>query len=54
MADHQWHTDAPEGIVAKNRCIYCGGPILVGEQYVQQEGFYMTATRSSVQRAPWR
>jgi len=24
----------------EHRCIYCGGPILVGEQYVQQEGFY--------------
>lgn len=24
----------------EHRCIYCGGPILVEERYVQQEGFY--------------
>lgn len=24
----------------EHRCIYCAGPILVGEQYVQQTGIY--------------
>lgn len=24
----------------EHRCIYCGGPIPTGEQYVQQTGFY--------------
>jgi hypothetical protein len=24
----------------EHRCIFCGGPILVGERYMQQTGFY--------------
>lgn len=39
MADYQ--RDATHPVARKeHRCIFCGGPILRGEQYVQQEGFY--------------
>jgi hypothetical protein len=39
MADHHGTPTHPKA-KKEHRCIYCGGPILVGEQYVQQEGFY--------------
>lgn len=39
MADHHQTPTHPKA-KKEHRCIYCGGPILVGEQYVQQEGFY--------------
>ena len=36
-----YHAPATHPTARKeHRCIYCGGPILVAEQYVQQEGFY--------------
>ena len=39
MADH--HSDPTRPKARKeHRCIYCYGPILPGEQYVQREGFY--------------
>lgn len=31
----------------EHRCIYCGGPILTGEQYVQQTGYYDNAAYRS-------
>lgn len=39
MADHHGTPTHPKA-KKEHRCIYCGGPILVDEQYVQQEGFY--------------
>lgn len=39
MSDHHCEPTRPTGR-KEHRCIYCGGPIPVGEQYVQQEGFY--------------
>ena len=39
MADH--HSEPTRPTARKeHRCIYCGGPIPVGEQYVQQTGFF--------------
>ena len=39
MSDH--HATPTHPVARKeHRCIYCGGPILVGEQYTQQTGFY--------------
>ena len=39
MADH--HREPTRPIARKeHRCIYCYGPIMVGEQYVQQTGHY--------------
>jgi len=37
MADHH-RTPTKPTAKKEHRCIYCGGPILVGEQYVQQAG----------------
>ena len=39
MSDHHCEPTHPKAR-KEHRCIYCGGPILVGEQYVQQTGFY--------------
>ena len=42
MSDH--HTTPTQPKARKeHRCIYCGGPILVGEQYVQQTGIFDSA-----------
>lgn len=36
-----FHAEPTSPIAKKeHRCIYCGGPILIGERYMQQEGFY--------------
>jgi len=39
MADHH-RTPTKPTAKKEHRCIYCGGPILVGEQYVQQTGYF--------------
>ena len=39
MADHHRHPTFPTAR-KEHRCIYCYGPIFVGEQYVQQTGYY--------------
>lgn len=39
MADHH-RTPTHQKARKEHRCIYCGGPILVREQYVQQTGFF--------------
>ena len=52
MADHHGTPTHPKAN-KEHRCIYCGGPILVGEQYVQQEGFYDGA-RSLCAPSAWR
>lgn len=39
MADHHSTPTHPKAR-KEYRCIYCGGPILAGEQYVQQTGFF--------------
>lgn len=52
MADHHGTPTHPKA-KKEHRCIYCGGPILVGEQYVQQEGFYDGA-RSLCAPSAWR
>lgn len=39
MSDHHRAATRPRAR-KEHRCIYCGGPIIVGEQYAQQTGFY--------------
>ena len=39
MSDHHAAPTTPKAR-KEHRCIYCGGPILTGEQYTQQTGFY--------------
>lgn len=39
MADYHGPLAHPKA-KKKHQCIYCGGPIPVGEKYVQQEGFF--------------
>lgn len=39
MSDHHSTPTHPKAR-REHRCIYCGGPIPVGEQYVQQTGIF--------------
>jgi len=39
MSDHHRIPTHPKAR-KEHRCIYCGGPIVVGEQYTQQTGYY--------------
>lgn len=39
MSDYHRDPTRPKA-TKEHQCIYCAGPILAGEQYVQQTGFY--------------
>lgn len=39
MSDHNMPPTSPRAR-KEHVCVYCGGPIVVGERYMQQTGFY--------------